>query len=402
MEKPRVVILGGGFAGVSVARRLFSVVKRGEISLTLVNDKPDFLFTPLLHEVATGSLSPASVNESLFDIFAGIGAHLVIGSVDGVDAAKQVVVVNGQKLAYDFLVIATGARSNASIEGFEFAYPLKTLADANAIRAQILQIIHSEIAPKIAVIGSGPTAVETVAELSEYARQLSESRASLGLQQVSPQVQLITSSPTPLYTFPKSMQNDAVNRLRQLGVEIIHAKAKRLFANGIENEKGETYTSHLTILTIGVVSNVPTCSPAFDVHESGRILVADTLLLHNHKNIFALGDVAARNTPDAMLAQIATQQAQVVAENILRIIHHQQPRAFAPKLKGLLVSLGAWHATAQIGTIHLKGKFAWWLWRTVYFFKFPSNAKRFRIAFEWTANLFFDRDSTSIHYGTKT
>lgn len=401
MEKPRVVILGGGFAGVSVARHLFAQVKNGDISLTLVNNSPDFLFTPLLHEVATGSLSSASVAESLFDIFQGTNARLVIASVTAIRREEKKIVTSDESIAYDILVIATGARSSFAIEGGEYAYALKTLADANAIRSKMITLMHLEKHPNIVVIGSGPTAIETVAELSEYAKQLHESRNTLAKNQTMPKVSLLTSSKTVPAQFPHAMQIDTQERLRELDIDVIEAKAKTILSDSIETESGDIISSHLTILTIGVLPNIPLAIPSFDLHASGRLLVTDEMHLPNDTTIFALGDVASRNQSDQMLAQIATQQAQTVAENILRIIHYQALNTFKPQLKGLLVSLGAWHATAQIGKIHLRGRFAWWLWRTVYFFKFHSHKKRLRIAFEWTANVFFDRDSTSIHHGTK-
>ncbi len=190
--KPHILILGAGFGGMYVARELKSLVKNGDVQVTIVNETNYFLFTPLLHEVATGALAPQSVAEPLREIFAGTDIKICQGTVTSIDREHRTVSVLGDvngddvhhrvkhDIVYDFLVIATGATTNYyNIPGADIhTYPLKTLADAAEIRRRVIDSFEEAVLTddfekrahllSFTVVGGGATGVETAAELADF------------------------------------------------------------------------------------------------------------------------------------------------------------------------------------------------------------------------------------------
>lgn len=411
MNIPHVVIIGAGFGGTYTARHLIHHVKKGEMRVTLINRTNFFLFTPLLHEVATGSLTPTSVTESLGEIFANTGIEILIGDAS-VNLEDQYVKVNGTKLTFDYLLITSGAETNYfnTPGAKEHALPLKTIGDAMRIRERVIRSFEAARACKIeaerrkllsfVVVGAGPTGVELTAELTEFAGAI-EQRYRRAKNELS--IHLIGSDPIILKMLPPRLQTLARKYLEKKGVNILCNKTVTSVTNAnVIFKDGTSIDAGTVIWSAGVVPTIPTIQPTAVPTERGRITISDTLLVVGYKNIFAIGDAAnahdgsTQNSTVPMLAQAATMEAKIVAKNILASINKQPLTPFLYRSKGILVSLGEWSAIGIMGSIIISGPIAWFIWRTVYLFKFHSMKKRLRIAFEWTLNLFTPRDTSTV------
>ena len=445
--RPHILILGAGFGGMYTARQLKSLVARGEADITIVNETNYFLFTPLLHEVATGSLSPQSVTEPLREIFAGTGVKICQGTVVSINQKKHAVIVRSDDktkhmLIYDYLVLATGATTNYyNISGAEdYTYPLKTLADAIDIRRQIIGSFEKAImCPdplararllSFVVVGGGPTGVETVSELSDFVNGMVKryyhntscqpnEAGSCGPEE--PTVTLISADKELLLQFTPKLRVAALERLQQSGVTIrMNAQVTGVTPNGIELADKTTIPASTVIWAAGVRPSIPTfeiarptraepiaaTSPAL---VGNRLAVDEYFRMRGDDRIFVLGDAAGYidttkppAAPDArpitlpMLAQVAVGQARIVAANIKLALRNDGSKlhSFEYHSKGSMVSVGQWFAMGEIFSMQISGPITWWIWRTVYLFKFISLKKRVRIVIDWTLNIFYPRDIT--------
>jgi NADH dehydrogenase len=420
---PRVVIVGGGFGGVEVAKRLVHLAEKGHIWITLINRSGNFLFTPLLHEVAAGSLSGESVVEPLRQVFEDDAVRIVEAEVTEIRTDVRAVRTSAGEITYDYLVVASGSTTNFfGVPGAEKnSLTLKDIDDARVIRNRILDIYQRAESAKagdvkaksvsVVVVGGGPTGVELSAELAELCHGTLHDYYSTDIEAT---VTLISSDPEPLIRYSKRTRTEAARALRKVGVDlhtgckVIEVMRDRVIFEQMNhaNEKSTTtLESDLVIWAAGVKPSAPV-RMNLPLDQTGRIVALPTLQAEGNPNVFVLGDIAA-GAP--MLAQVAVQQGKVVAENLSRLIDYDRSacgmgkrpadvcavpvlKEYKLKLKGMLVSLGKFNAAGEAFGIVITGVLGWFLWRTIYLFKFNSWRKRFRIMFEWTINLFTARD----------
>lgn len=413
--KKHVIIIGSGFGGMEVAKRLAPHVRAGVFDVTVINQTNSFLFTPLLHEVATGGLSPTSVAEPLREVFAGTGIRVVQGDVTSIDATKKVVAVGTCSIAYDVAVLATGAETNYynTPGAEEYAVPLKTLGDAMRMREKVIDAFeHAALLEdaqarrkwlSFVVVGAGATGVELAAELAEFTFGIAYRYFRDGKNGIHPDevtVTLVNAGAELLAQFSAATRTAADRQLRREGVTIRHGQqVQAVDAQGVSLADGTRIDAALVAWTAGVKPAQTTFVGSTPATERGRVVVDATLRVKGCEDVFALGDAAALTQDSAqlpMLAQVAVAQGKTVARNVLATLHRKPLTVFTYRSKGSLVSLGQWFAAGTIGPLQMSGRFTWWLWRTIYLFKFASNKKRIRIAFEWTLNLFSPRDITKL------
>ena len=425
---PKVVIIGGGFGGVYTARRLASYADKGLIDVTIISRSDSFLFTPLLHEVATGSLSPTSVAEPLREMFRGKKVNIIEAEVTSIDVTKKIVKLSGSasgcEIPFDYVVYAGGAGTNYyGVAGAaEHGLSMKNIEDAVAIRSRIIDsfeaalvarknkdtMVYSAEQLSFVVVGGGATGVELAAELAEFVYDtLLPYYASSGIKRSDVSVSLLAASPDLLSAFHPKLRALALRTLVRKGVKVsCGVTVTKVTEDGVTLADGTQVNSSHVIWVAGVRAN-PTALEDFILtpHPSGRIVTDRMLRVMSVRsksdlsknstlpNVFAIGDASGEYP---MLTQVATQQAYVVADNIIASIRNKPLREFSYTSKGSLLSLGQGNAVGSIFGIRISGFIAWFIWRSVYLFKFITWRKRFKVASEWTINLFYPRDVTRV------
>ncbi len=398
----KILIIGGGFGGLYTAKYLDQLLKSEPlIEITLVNQTNYFLFTPLLHEVATGSLSPLSIAEPIREILRGTKVKFIQATATSVDKKTKQVSTTAGILDYDYLVIATGSKTNFYHLDQTKVFQLKNLRDAVNLKNHLIDKIELATTSKnedknklttFVIVGGGATGVELAAELAGFTCQTMIKKyypAGSDLSQIK--IYLINSGQTVLPHLNPKIQQIATTSLLKKGINLkLNTKVEEIINDQVILSSGEKITTETIIWTAGVLPHHP------NTNDNKRIRVNDFLQDLDYPNIFVLGDVAGQVDPAPMLAQVATKEATIVAKNIKALIHKQTLTAFKFKPQGMLISLGTWNAVGEIWGITVSGRFTWWLWRTIYLSKFMSWRKRFRIMAEWTVNLFFPRDITKI------
>lgn len=323
------------------------------------------------------------------------------------------------------MIISAGAETNYyGIQGAsENALPLKNLEDALKIRNRIIDSFERatlfpdpEKRKKIlsfTVVGGGATGVEFAGELAQLLHSLTERYyrcpqgkieekiSKLDKDCIEYSVRLVHAGKELLEMFPPKLRKAAHERLTKLGIDI-HLECK---VEGVEQDRiiisGQDFDSNTTIWTAGVKPNKIRFSGFVPEYNADRLLVDEDFLIKKTSNIFALGDVAYYENKEnqkalPMLAQVAVGEAKIIAKNILLSLEGREMLSFKYKSKGSMVSVGQWFAIGFIKGISISGRLTWWLWRTVYLFKFASWKKRLRIAFEWSMDIIFPREITRI------
>ncbi len=410
-NKKKVLILGGGFGGLYAYKGLYKYFKHDDIDITIVNRTNYFLFTPLLHEVATGSVAHHQVVESLRQIIYKNRDILHVADVISVDCNRHIVKTSITDLPYDILILALGATTNFfNAKGAEEnCLVLKDLHDAIKIRTMLIESFEkaSEIRNEnerrkelsFAIIGGGATGVELVSETADlfldtflkyYKERINHSDISL---------HLINAGPDVLGPFHPRLRKKALRVLRRSGINVrLNTTVKEVREDGLVLGNDEFLPVRHKVWTAGVKPNIPTFTHPITQDQGGRMIVNQFLQIPDCPNVFVLGDMASIKGVDGkplpMLAQVAVKQGFHTGLNIKRLLTNKPLAPFSYKSKGELASVGQWHAVANIGGIKFSGAIAWFLWRTIYLFKFLSKSKQVKIAVDWTMNIFYPRDIT--------
>ncbi len=408
MKKAHVVIVGGGFGGIYTARHLQPLIKAGKVDVTLINKSNYFQFTPLLHEVATGGLSPMSVVEPIREIFRRGSVHFIQSEVTSIDLEKKEVTIPEKLIGYDYLVISSGAETNyyGTPGAQENTLTLKNLNDALTIRRTLIDACEkaAHIADtderkkilSIAVVGGGATGVELGAEIIEFLEETVSAYYgnTCHIKKSDIQVSIVAASPDLLPPFPPALRKIAELELIRKGVRVLLGETVTEVKPGKILFADKTFVEAKTVIWVaGVKAVYPSIIGTVAKEKNGRITIDEFLRAAGKTDIFCLGD-ASGTAP--MLAQVASQQGKTVARNIAASIDSLPLTPFIFFEKGLLVSLGQWYAAGKIFGITVSGPIMWWIWRTVYLFNFHSWRKRMKIGAEWTVNLFYPRDITKI------
>ncbi|PIR04391.1 MAG: hypothetical protein COV59_00910 [Candidatus Magasanikbacteria bacterium CG11_big_fil_rev_8_21_14_0_20_39_34] len=406
MQKKRIVILGAGFAGIYTYKYLHKYFHQNKnIELVLVNKTSYFLFTPLLHEVATGGISSDDIVHPIRESIGCCLSEFHETEVESVSCEKKIVKTKGGDISYDYLVISLGSQTNSfGIPGvLEHSYFLKTLEDAFALKNQIIDTIEKAGAVEdkeekkrlltYAIIGGGPTGIELATEISEFIfGTLSRYYKPEVIKNV--RIFVIQATGQILPGFPNFVRVEAEKALKREKIELLlNTPVEKITKKGIFF--GENCIETETAIWTAGVSPV---SLGFDQDiekEKGKIVVEPTLQVKNQKDIFVLGDMAYFPTEDGCLpalAQVAVVQAKQAAKNIVALINGVAPQPFSFHSKGILLSLGKLHAAGTIGKLKLKGPFMWWVWRTIYWMKLITWKQRIKVGVDWAISLFMRRD----------
>ena len=410
----KIVILGGGFAGVYSALAVLRNTSPEAVEITIINKTNYFLFTPMLHEVATGGLGHHQVVESIRGIIYKTPIKFLEAEVRSIDIAKKEIVTTRGRTAYDIVVVALGATTNFydTPGAASHTFVLKNLSDAITLRDQVIKNFEAASREKkrearkkflsFVVVGGGATGVELAAELAEFARKTLHVYYRKEFSPDDVRITLVQNGIELIPSFSEATRARSLKVLAEKGVTVrLNEKVSSISAGGVTLGTGEIIGSKTVVWTAGVKPNsIEVEGGHFMIDAGGRIETDTTLRVSGTQDVFALGDIAKvisaeTGKPYPMLAQVAVAQAQHLGKNIARMLAGEELEPFAYNLKGELVSLGHWEAAGTIVGVDVYGKFAWFVWRTVYLFKFISTSKKMKIAVDWTVHLFFPRDASS-------
>lgn len=409
---PRILILGGGFAGIAVTLRLERRLRSGEATVTLVSQENFTVFTPMLPEVCSGALE---VRHIVTPIRSQVRrTAFLLADVEAMDFAARTVTVThaltreSETLSYDHLVIALGsATSTFGIPGVrEHSFALKTLEDASVLRNRLVWLLEAADETRdaderrrlltVAIVGGGFTGVEAAGEIVELFASVVHFYPNIARRDV--RVVLIEAGGTLLAGLPPKMGSYAARRLAARGVDVkTGSGVTRAEAMALELASGERIDTATIVWSAGVTPSPAVSAMALTRTKRGALVVEHDLSVPGVPGLWAAGDCAAIPDGDGGFypptAQHAIREGPVLADNIVASLRGQPARPFQYRALGMMASLGAREAVAQLPGNHvLTGFLAWFLWRTYYLLRVPGLDRKLRVAFDWTLDLLFARD----------
>ncbi|MBL8149766.1 MAG: NAD(P)/FAD-dependent oxidoreductase [Blastocatellia bacterium] len=394
--RPRVLIVGGGFGGLTTAQSL----KNASVDITLVDRTNHHLFQPLLYQVAMAGLSPADIASPIRSILhRQKNTKVVLGEVTQIDfKSKMVSLRDGENLSYDYLVLAVGAKTSyfGHDEWSTYAPGLKSLEDAIEIRRRVLTAFEKAEREEneterrrlltFVVIGGGPTGVELAGALSELSRFI----LSKDFKNLSPtltKVILLEKSSRVLSSFTEDLSEKAIRQLDSLGVEVrTGASITKIDEKGVVLE--DMVISSATVLWgAGVAANPLAKKLGLEVDWAGRVVVEPDLTIAGYPEVFAIGDMAAflhqNGKPLPGIAPVAMQQAQAVARAITDTSSNRTRKPFHYIDKGSMATIGRSAAIFQFGRVHLSGFIAWVMWMVVHILFLIGFRNRIMVSLNW-------------------
>ncbi len=412
MTTRRIVILGGGFAGVTTARKLEHELRANrDVEIVLVSRSNFFVLTPLLFEACSGTLELRHCAQPIRPALRR--SRFVEAEVTGVDAERRVVRLMAEgiesELPYEHLVVALGASTNFKlIPGSEAAFTFKTMADALVLRNHFIEQLERADATSDAalraraltfvVIGGGLVGIELLGELTAFADNILRYYPRIRRDEL--RFHLFEATARILPEVDQKLASIAMRVLTKRGADIRGSTPVRRIETECVHIDGEIINASTVVLAAGIVPNV-TVSHIDVAHDAkGRIAVDSTMRSTSHPAVWALGDCANIPGPDGKpypaLAQHAVREAKQLARNIAAVVHGQQPEPFIFRMLGTMASLGHSRAVAEVMRVRLTGFIAWWFRRTYYLLQMPRWDRRLRIVLDWTIALFFRPDITKV------
>ncbi len=381
--KPRVVIVGAGFGGLSAAKALAGTA----FEITLIDRHNYHLFQPLLYQVATAGLSPADIAAPIRGILGGQkNITVVLAAVSGIDTARSEVLAEGRRIPFDFLVLATGAQHAyfGHDDWAPYAPGLKTIDDATYLRRRILLAFErAEAEPDPAerkrllsfvVVGGGPTGVEMAGAIAELANRALASDFH-NIDPRSARVILVEAGPRLLAPFDPALSERASRSLQQLGVEVRVGAAVTGCSCAAVFLGDERIDTRTVMWAAGVMASPAGAWLGVDTDRAGRVKVGGDLSVPGLPNIFVIGDTAfapgADGKPLPGVAPVAKQQGKYVADVLGARVKAHATEAFHYRDFGSMATIGRKSAVAELGRIKLSGFAAWLLWclAHIYFFE---------------------------------
>ncbi|HXJ33978.1 MAG TPA: NAD(P)/FAD-dependent oxidoreductase [Candidatus Eisenbacteria bacterium] len=408
----RVVILGGGFAGLHAARRLQrTLARQRDTEVALISRENYVLFTPLLHEVAAGDLDPADIVVSLRRTLRRV--RLIQAEVTDIDLQARVVrytvgaLRRPSELSYDHLLVALGSQTNYfGMKHLEaVASTMKTLADAALLRNRMVALLEeaSQEADEdrrrrlmtFVVAGGGFAGVETVGAIHDFLRETLRYYPELDESML--RVVLVHPGKIVLPELGEQLGYYAQEKLQRRGVELrLETQVTGSEDEMVKVSRGDAIGTMALIWTAGVMP-AAALGPLAVEKVKGRIKVNEFLEVTGHEGVvWAVGDCAA--VPDGRggihppTAQHGMREALTAAKNIEAVVRGGAQKPFEFSTIGQLASIGHRTGVAQILGMRFSGFFAWWLWRGVYLSKLPETSKMVRVAIQWSLDLLFPRD----------
>ena len=399
---PHILIVGAGFGGMEAAQRL----AKAPVRITLIDRQNYHLFQPLLYQVAIAGLVPSQIAYPLRTIFRRQrNLTFQMGEVTAIDFDSRYVKLDGSVIAYDYLILAAGGRTNffgmQALEGN--AFQVKDVESAVATRNHLLRIFEqasreAEAEKRRAlltfiVVGGGPTGVETAGALAELITHvMAKDYPHMDLKEV--RVLLIEASDHLMGNYPDELRKATFELLRSKKVEIL-LNTKLVDYNGeqVTLGDGRQIHTHTLIWTAGVRAAELADGLGARQAAAGRLVTEATLQLPNHPEVFVIGDAAyltnGNGQPLPMLATVAQQQAKAAVQNIKRMLDGERPELFHYKDPGLLATIGRNAAVARIWGLSFSGFIAWVIWVALHIYRLIGFRNRLVVLINWAWGYFF-------------
>ena len=396
MSDPHVVVIGGGFAGLSACR----VLRNANCRVTLLDRRNHHVFQPLLYQVATATLSPGDIAAPIRWILRHArNVRVLLAEAIRIDvAARQVHLTDGDPIAYDYLVVGSGASHTyfGHPEWATYAQGLKSLEDALEVRTRLLlafERAERETDPArqrelltFVLVGGGPTGVELAGTLAEIARQtLRDEFRSIDTS--AARIVLVEAGPTILATFPATLRDAARTALNRLRVEVREgAVVTGIDAHGVWLG-AERLEAGTVLWAAGVAASPLVRTLGAPLDRAGRVLVEADLSIPGHPEVFVVGDAAAfvhqTGEPLPGVAQVAMQGAAQAARNILSAQAGRPSAPFVYRDLGNMAIIGRGSAIADLGRLHVSGLIAWLMWLFLHIFKLIGFRNRISVMLQW-------------------
>jgi NADH:quinone reductase (non-electrogenic) len=397
-RRPRVVILGGGFAGVGAARRL----KQADADVVLVDRHDYHTFQPLLYQCATGLLEPTAVGHSLRDLVHGQeNTTIHEATVTAVDlGAREVRFADREPLTYDHLVLGLGAEVNFfGTEGAaEHAFPMYTLPDATRLKDHILErweeadrrpALVDDGALNVVVVGGGPTGIESAGALAELYRA-NFARDYPNVPEEKARIILVEAGPTLFPMFKDDIRAYAEKALEKRTVEVLVGEAvKSISPTQVTLESGAVLPAHTLVWGAGLQGNRLVRSLDLVLTRGDRIPVGPDLTVQDHPELYAVGDIAAitdakTETVLPQLGSVALQSGEHAGDTIARRLAGKDAKPFRYRDKGTMATIGRGAAVLQtIRGRTMKGRAAQAAWGSVHLALLPTNEDRAKAVVDW-------------------
>lgn len=409
---PRVVIVGGGFAGLALAKGL----EKKDIQVVLLDKHNYHTFQPLLYQVSTGGLEPDSIAFPIRKLFNNLeNYHFRLAEVYNINADENKIETSIGNLEYDYLVLATGSKTNffgnKSIE--KHAMEMKTIPQSLNIRSLTLEnfeaaLLTSDIEERTAlmnfvIVGGGPTGVELAGALAEMKKGiLPKDYPDLDIRQM--QINLVQGSDRLLDAMSKKASKKSEDFLTGLGVNVwknIHVT--NYDGHTVTTNTSESFKAATVIWAAGVQGDaIDGLQTECIVERANRIVVDEYSKVKGYENIFAIGDVASMSSEKypkghPMMAQPALQQGKLLSKNIIALLRNKPLKAFQYNDKGSMATIGRNKAVVDLPKWKFQGFFAWFVWMFVHLFSLIGFRNRAIVFLNWVYNYIrFDRESRLI------
>jgi NADH dehydrogenase len=418
---PRILILGGGFAGLATARKLERLIRPGEARMTIVSRENFSLFTPMLPEVGSGNLETrhvctpvrAQLRRTEFMLGDVLGVDLVARKVE----VEHTILGTRQWVGYDHLVFALGSVTSTfnlpGVEEHSLAY--KTLEDADRLRNHVIamlelaEVTHDPVQRQrlltFVFVGGGFTGVEAAGEMADFFRSSIRFYPQITQDQI--EIVLVEGGPKLLPDLQDGMGEYSAKALSRRGIRVL---TSTLVAGADEHalrlRDGSTIQTSTIVWSAGVKPSPVVAALSIGTARGGAIPVRDDFSVPSYPGVWAIGDCASIPEPDGTTvpatAQHAIREGPTLAHNIVASLRGEPTKAFHYRSLGIMASLGARRGVAGLqGKYLLTGFLAWLLWRSYYLARLPGLDRQFRVAFDWTLGLIFPRDIAELRVYSK-
>lgn len=428
-KKTRVVIVGGGFAGLYTALGLDAALGyHKDLEIVLVDKKNFFLFPPLLPSAAVGTVETRQVTHSFRRIFETTNVHYEKGTVTSIDPAEHLLRmhlnvtpdekdanagVTDIEMAFDYLVLAPGSTNQTfnTPGALEHAFFMKELTDAMKVRNRIIDCFEKAAVVadekvkrellRFAIVGGGPTGIEIATEIRDLIHEVLLKRYP-EIQSSWLEIAIIQSGPQVLPGWSETIVRRTTRQLGRLGIKLIlNDRVMEVQHSAVILKQGPPVAARTIIWCAGVQPSPLLKNCGLPLDKSGRVPVNEFLQVQGHTSIFALGDSTtftdpATGKPLPALGQVAFQQGSHMAKNLVRLLQGEPLQPFRYFNFGSLVSVGEHYAAVDLLGIKLSGFLGWFVWRTLYLAKIVGFSNKVRIMVDWTLDLLIERSISQL------